>query len=119
MPAIAEVEYFFRLRFGKTVYSLALISVFSTPDQEILKMSNHTAYICHHGGTDALTVIEAKVITAVVSMVPDYQVMVDGNIIIPENRFSLVEAPFIRLAALCGIMEDENDDIDDADAFVN
>ena len=92
---------------------------FSAPDQEILELLNHAAYICHHGGTDALTIVEAKVITVVMSMVLDYQVMVDGNIIIPENRFSLVEVLFIRLAVLCGIMEDENDDIDDADAFVN
>jgi hypothetical protein len=72
MPTIAEVEYFFRLRFGNAVYSLTLVSVFSHPDQEVLELSNHAAYICHHDGTDALTVVDVKAITAVVSMVPDY-----------------------------------------------
>jgi hypothetical protein len=118
MPAIAEIEYFFRLRFGDTVYSLALISVFSPPDQEILEVSSHAAYICQHGGTDALTVVDVKAITAVVSMVPDYQVTADGDILVPENRFSLMEAPFIKLAALCGIVEDDTDGIDDGNDFV-
>jgi hypothetical protein len=117
-PAIAEVEYFFRLRFDDAVYSLALVSVFSPPDQDILELSSHAAYICHHGGTDALTVVEVKAITAVVSMVPDYQVTADGDIIIPEDKFSLVEAPFIKLAGLCGVVEDDNDDNDDAIGFV-
>ena len=117
-PAIAEVEYFFRLRFGETVHSLALISVFSPPDQEILEMSNHAAYICHHGGADALVVVDVKAITSVVSMVPDYQVTTNREIITPENRFSLMEAPFIKLAALCGIVEDDTDSIDNGNDFI-
>jgi hypothetical protein len=119
MPAIAEVEYFFRLQFSDTAYSLALVSVFSPPDQEILELSNHAAYICQRGGTDTLTVVEAKAISAVMSMVPDYQVTADGDIIIPENTFSMVEAPFIRLATLCGVVEDDNDGIDDANGFID
>jgi hypothetical protein len=118
-PAIAEVEYFFRLRFGDTVYSLALVSVFSPPDQEILELSSHAAYICHHGGTEALVVVEVKAITAVVSMVPDYQVTSDGDIIIPENRYSLMEVPFIKLAALCGVVEDDSNGNDDVIDFVD
>jgi hypothetical protein len=84
-PAIAEVEFFFWMWFSDTVYSLALVSLFSPPDQEILDVSSHAAYICQHGGTDALTVVDVKAITAVVSMVPDYQVTADGDIIVPEN----------------------------------
>jgi hypothetical protein len=106
------------LWFGDTIYSLALVSVFSPPDQEILELSNHAAYICHHGGTDAFTVVDAKAITEVVSMVPDFQVAANGDIIVPENRFSLVEAPFIKLAELCGVAEDDNDDNDDTIDFV-
>lgn len=115
MLTIAEVEYFFQLRFGDDLYSLALVSVFSPPDQEILRLSSHAAYICHHGGTDALTVVDVKAISAVVSMVPDFQVTGNGDIIIPENTFSLVETSFIKLPAMCGVMEQEHDDdgIDD------
>jgi len=110
--------FFFCLRFGGTVYSLALVSVFSPSDPEILELSSCAAYICHHGGTEALTVMDVKAVTAVISMVPDYEVTVNGDIVIPNNRFSLVEAPFIKLAAVCGIVEDDTDGIDDGNDFV-
>jgi len=114
--AIAEVEFFFQLRFGDTVHTLALVSMFSPPDQETLELSNHTAYICRRGGTDALTVIEVKTIIAVVAMVPDYQVTIDGDIITPENVFSLVEAPFLKLTTLCGTLDEDGtgNDFDNA-----
>jgi hypothetical protein len=63
---------------------------------------------------DALMVVDIKMITAVVSLVPDYQVTVEGDIIVPENRFLLVEAPFLKLAALCGAWCNDDDAIDDA-----
>lgn len=43
-------------------------------------------------------------------MIPDYQVMVNGNINILENRFSFIETLFIRLA-MDGSANDENDGI--------
>jgi len=91
-----------------------LVSLFSPPDQDILELSHHAAYICHHGGIDALTVVDIKTITAVVSMVLDYQVTVEGEIVIPQNTFSLVEAPFLKLAALYGSLSDDDNGIDDA-----
>jgi len=74
MSAIADVEYFFQLRFRDTAHTLALVSVFSPPDQNVLELSHHAAYICHHRGTDALTVVHVKSINSVVAMVPDYHV---------------------------------------------
>jgi hypothetical protein len=47
-------------------------------------------------------------------MVPDYQVTTEGDVITPENRFSLVESPFLRLAALHGTFGEDDDAIDDA-----
>lgn len=111
-PAVGEVEYYFRLQFGDTVQSLALVSMFSPPDQELLDLSHQAVYICQHGGIGALKVVDVKSITAVVSMVPDYQVTGEGEIVIPENRFSLVEQPFPKLAVLCGTMGEDDDGID-------
>jgi hypothetical protein len=88
--------------------------MFSPPDQDLLELSHRAAYICHHGGPDMLTVLDVKAINAVVAMVPDYQVTVKGNIITPENRFSLVESPFLKLAALCGSLGEDNDAVGDA-----
>jgi len=114
VSAIADVEYFFQLRFDDVVHSLVLVSMFSPPDQDILELSHHAAYICRHGGPDALTVVDVKTINAVVAMVPDYQVTVEGNIITPQNVFSLVESPFLKLAALRGAPGEDKDAIDDA-----
>jgi hypothetical protein len=112
--AFAEVEYFFWLQFGDMVHSLALVSMFSPPDQDLLKLSHHAAYICQHGGINVLTVVDVKSITAVVSMVPDYQVTVEGDIAVPDNRFSLVEALFLKLAGLRGTQCEDDDAIDGA-----
>lgn len=111
---IADIEYFFRLRFGDAVHSLALVSMFSPPDEELLEESHNAVYICHYAirGTAALKVVDVKSITSVVSMVPDYQVTAEGDIIIPENQFSLVDAPLLKLASLCGTLSDESDDDD-------
>jgi len=62
--------------------------------------------------------MDVKAVTAVISMVPDYEVTVNGDIVIPNNRFSLVEAPFIKLAAVCSIVEDDTNGIDDGNDFV-
>ena len=69
-------------------------------------------YICHHCGKDALAVVDVKAISAVISMVPDYQVTIEGDIIIPENRYSLVEAPILKLATLGGTVEEDGNAID-------
>jgi hypothetical protein len=96
MPAVGKVKYFFRLEFSNTVHSLALVSVFSPPDQELLELSHHAVYICHGSGIDSLIVVDVKAITAVISMVPDFQVTAEGEIVIPENRFLLVEQSFLK-----------------------
>lgn len=106
------------MQFGDVIHSLALVSVFSPPDQELLESSHRAAYICHRGGIETLTVVDVKAITAVVSMVPDYQVTTEGDIVIPEDRFSLVEQPFLKLAALCGTLGEDDDGIENADEAV-
>jgi len=116
VPAVqvADVEYFFRLRFGDVVHSLALLSMFSPPDQAILEESHHTVYLCRYaiGGAAALTVVDVNSIKSVVSMVPDYQVTAEGDIIIPDNQYSLVDAPLLKLTSLYGTLanDDENDE---------
>jgi hypothetical protein len=109
--AVADIEYFFRLQFGDSFYSLALGSVFSPPDLDLLNLSEGAAYICHHGGIDALVVVDVKAINALVAMVPDYQVNLEGEIIIPEGRFSLVDAPFLKSASFWQAGDDDDDGI--------
>lgn len=93
--------------------------MFSPPDPDILEISHQAAYICHHGGIDALTVVDVKTIHAIVSMVPDYQVTVEGDIVVPENVFSLVEIPFLKLASLCGTLDEGDETADDSTVRTN
>lgn len=111
---ITDVEYFFQLQFGDIVHTLALVHLFSPLDQEVLEALNHATYICQHGGIDSFTVVDVKLISAVVAMVPNYEVTVKGNIIVSDNRFAMVEAPFLQMATLCETLGDDNDAIDDA-----
>lgn len=89
VPAIADIKYFFQLQFGDTVHSLALVSIFSPPDQELLVLSHQAAYICRHGDLDVFMVVNVKNIYAVVAMVPDYQVTAESDIIILENMYCI------------------------------
>ena len=102
--------------FEDVVYSLALVSVFSPSDLDVLKLSNNATYICYRGEPEVLSVVDVKTINTVVAMVPDFQVTADGNIIIPENRFFLVESPFLKLAVLSGqsgTLDGDDNAIDD------
>jgi hypothetical protein len=90
-----------------------LVSVFSPPDQDILKLSHNAAYICYRSEPEALSVVDVKTINAVVAMVPDFQVTPDGNLIAPKDRFSLMESPFLKFAALSGTLDGDDDAIDD------
>ena len=85
--------------------------MFSPPNEAILEESHDAVYFCHYaiGGTATLTVVDVKLIMSVVSMVPDYQVTAECDIIIPNNRYSLVDVPLLKLASLCGALGDNND----------
>ncbi|EMD33759.1 hypothetical protein CERSUDRAFT_67897 [Gelatoporia subvermispora B] len=67
----AEVQYFFLARIGTTKRALALVSLYSPPDVNLLQISHHTVYSCEYRGQDSLAVIEAKDISSVVAVVPE------------------------------------------------
>jgi hypothetical protein len=88
----AEICYFFRLKFGEDIHTLAVASVFSQPDHELLKRSHQTTYVCCYQGDDALITINIKDICSLVSMVPDYKISDNGlSVVIPASEHFLVE----------------------------
>ncbi|KAK1219476.1 hypothetical protein PQX77_017806 [Marasmius sp. AFHP31] len=113
-----EVHYFFLLQFGVSVrYPLAMVSVFSDPDSDLLKRSHGTVHLCDYGGQAAMIVIGVKQIKALVAMVPDFQISVDDEIVsAPANRYFLVEKPSIQGQEFCSLgdlslgREDDDDD---------
>ena len=67
-----EVQYFFQaiLDDPDTTVTLALISLHSPPDNDILVESHGTVWAAKYQGRNNLIVIDAKAILSVVAMVP-------------------------------------------------
>ncbi len=66
-------------------------------------------YSCEHQGDTGLRAVFVSDIAAVVAMVPLFDVTGEGEVIIPENRYFLVEKPGLDVAVLRG---EEEQDID-------
>ncbi|KAK1215025.1 hypothetical protein PQX77_022375 [Marasmius sp. AFHP31] len=64
----AEVLYYFNIAKRGIRYTLAMIKLFSPPDEEVLDKSLRVLHVCRKQGT--LTVVDAKWITEVIAMVP-------------------------------------------------
>lgn len=68
--------------------NVALISVYSLPDAQLLDFSHGTVWSCTHEGDDGLQIVDVKTITAVVAMIPHRPTLPSG---ITEDRFFMVE----------------------------
>jgi hypothetical protein len=82
---------------------VALVSLYSMPHQELLRLSSNTLYSCEHNGDDSLRFIDVKTIQAVVAMVPHTPAIGHQE---PSDRFFLVEKPGFDVAIMAGF-EDE------------
>jgi len=100
----AEVCFFFQMKTDTVERSLALVSVYVQPNHEFYKFSHNTVWTCVDEGDLGPQVIDAKTITAVVSMIPcrfPFQ---------PEVlRWFLVEMPGLDVARMGGYHDIDND----------
>ncbi|KAJ6457721.1 hypothetical protein C8R45DRAFT_844222, partial [Mycena sanguinolenta] len=92
---VAEVHFFFRHKNGS---ALALASLYSRPDEQLLRRSYNTVWSCT--GPLGFIVIKVKSIESVVAMVPHRIFNVD--------RFFLVEKPGLDMMNVTG--QNEPDD---------
>ncbi|KAM6491245.1 hypothetical protein JOM56_013484 [Amanita muscaria] len=99
VKTIGECKYFFQLKFGDNIlYTLAVLSIFSPPDLQLLKESHHTIYSCHYQGDDELVACNVNCIKSLVAMVPYFKVIPEtGEITIPTTEHFLVEKPHLEL----------------------
>jgi len=67
---IAEVRFFIQINIEGVDMALALVSLFSKPDESLLSISMNTLWSCEYQGNDALQFIDVKTIQAVVAMIP-------------------------------------------------
>ncbi|THU75988.1 hypothetical protein K435DRAFT_904777 [Dendrothele bispora CBS 962.96] len=109
---VGEIRYFFYFREEVTnhVHPLCVVSLFSPPDQELLKLSEHTVYLAQHQGDQALRVFNAKKIDSVVAMVPDFRAQSDGSVDVIDGQYFLVEKPYKKLRTLSGELEEDSND---------
>jgi len=56
--------------FGDALRAFALVSLYSPPDEYLLRCSYTTLVVCMYRGEGALMVVDAKSILSVVAMVP-------------------------------------------------
>lgn len=67
---VAEIQYFFRLQYLGAENTLAMVSLYSPPDMQLLADSHQTLYACEYRADRSLAVINVKTIKAVVAMPP-------------------------------------------------
>ncbi|KAJ7263366.1 hypothetical protein C8J57DRAFT_1070616 [Mycena rebaudengoi] len=71
LPTGQIVQFFFQATINDTrELSVALVSVYSDPDPDLLLASFQTVLLCEYLGEDALQVIDIKSIKASVGMIP-------------------------------------------------
>ena len=108
---IADVQFYFYIRFGDDRHPLAMVSMFSLPDSDVFTESSGTVYLSEPlSASDGLIVIPITTIHSVVSMFPEMRVSDDGGII-ETGKFSLMRHAFLELAQFSNgeLFEEEED----------
>jgi hypothetical protein len=92
---VANVEFYFYMRFGDDRHPLAMVNLFSLPDEDIFSDSSETVYLCEP--LQGLVVVPITAIRAVVSMFPEFEVDEMGHIG-TTGKFSLMRYAYAELA---------------------
>jgi hypothetical protein len=100
MVRFAQVYYYFQALINETETTLAVVSLYSLPHEELLEYSHHTLLSCVYQGDAHLQVIDIKSIMSVVAMVPHHPFPED-----PLDRYFVVEKPGLDVAHLGGVVE--------------
>jgi len=82
---------------------VALVSVYSRPDTDLLDLSSNTLCSCEYQGDKDLQFIDVKTIQAVVAMVPHKPVIGPQE---PVEHYFLVEKPGFDVSQMTGIEEE-------------
>ena len=66
----AEVKFYFTKTLGDKLRAFALVSLYSPPNEYLLRSSYTTLVVCRYRGEETLRVIDTESILSVVAMVP-------------------------------------------------
>jgi len=84
--SFAEVHFYFIKVFGDGPRAFALISLYSPPNEHILRSTSDTLVVCRHQHERELTVIDVKSILSVIAMAP-FPFLIDGH----GNQYFMIE----------------------------
>jgi hypothetical protein len=110
---VANVLFYFYLRFGDARYPLAMLRLFSLPDEGILAESSDTVHLCDPlDGPEGLVVVPVTAICSVVAMFPETAVGPAGQMTL-TGKFSLMRHAYIDLATFSsdGLFEEDYDNV--------
>ncbi|KAF8816949.1 hypothetical protein BYT27DRAFT_7247837 [Phlegmacium glaucopus] len=96
-PTFAEVQYFFQGKVHGNEETLALVSIYGTPDPILLEESSGALAVCQYKGIAALEVVAVKPIASCIAMVP-FKELGDG-------RYFVCEKMGLDIAFLAGSQE--------------
>ena len=108
---ITEILFFVLFDCVGNEFPLALVSLFSSPHADMLRVSSNTLCSCEYQGNDALEFVDVKTIQAMVSMVPHTPAVGPQA----TQRYFLVEKPRFNVALMAGIEEELPDEPDVSD----
>jgi hypothetical protein len=106
--AFGEVRYYFQRQINNNLHTLALISVYGSPDASLYQLSQQTVKSCKYLGDANLLVIDVKTIHSVVAMVP-HNVRLPGKVDI-EDRWFVVEKPGLKAAYTGGFVDSDGNE---------
>ena len=118
---IANVQFYFFMRFSENRYPLAMVSLFSLPDDAVLSASSNTVYLCDAlVGHKGLAVVPITDIYSVVAIIPDIIASQDGSIT-HTGKFSLMRHTYVGLAPFTSgdQFDDNNDNNEDSIEYVD
>jgi hypothetical protein len=104
------VKFFFQGNINGETVALALVSIYSPPDTDLLAESYGTLYTCKYQGDNCLEVILAKDILSVVAMVPLPSDPESPEDIEEGSQYFLVEKPGLEIFILGGATESQDDE---------
>ena len=109
---IANVLYYFCIRFGDSRYPLAMVNVFSEPDPEVLAESSSTVYLCDLlTGHNSITVVPITAIHSVVAMFPEMRIEQSAGQTrtLLTGKFALMRHAYLEVARFTsdGLLDEE------------
>lgn len=129
----SQIKYHGEVRFGEVLYftrlsveagldedrdwrwhDVALIQMYSHPDDDLLQLSSHTVTSCSR--LEDICVVSIKQILSVVSMIPHKPILPSG-VMDEEGRFFMLEKPGLDLSSvgIANVPPDDEDNVPDVE----